>query len=74
MIPSYLNTVLMKGIYIRNHWESRPIRTIRSSKNLFRNHDLKYKACKKFGKTEITEKIQLLVQLVDLVWNAEMFS
>lgn len=26
-----------------------------------------------FGKNEITERIQLLVQLVNLVWNAEMF-
>ena len=35
---------------------------------------LAFKPYAQFGKTEITERIQLLVQLVNLVWNADMFN
>ena len=34
---------------------------------------LPFKAYDTFGKTEITERIQLLVKLVGMVWNPEMF-
>ena len=34
---------------------------------------LGFKPYAQFGKAEITERIQLLVQLVNLVWNTEMF-
>ena len=36
------------------------------------NH-LQFKPYTQFGKAEITERIQLLVQLVNQIWNAEMF-
>ncbi|MCI7690907.1 MAG: DUF262 domain-containing HNH endonuclease family protein [Oscillospiraceae bacterium] len=35
---------------------------------------LAFKPYVQFGKTEIAERIQLLVQLVKLVWNADMFA
>lgn len=35
---------------------------------------LPFKPYDTFGKAEITERIQLLVKLVDLVWNSEMFA
>lgn len=38
------------------------------------DNTLGFKPYAEFGKAEITERIQLLVQLVHLVWNAEMFQ
>lgn len=38
------------------------------------DNTLGFKPYTEFGKAEITERIQLLVQLVHLVWNAEMFQ
>ena len=37
------------------------------------DNNLSFKAYAQFGKKEISERIQLLVQLVKLVWNSEMF-
>lgn len=37
------------------------------------DNGLNFKPYAQFGKAEITERIQLLVQLVNLVWNVEMF-
>lgn len=37
------------------------------------DNDLPFKAYAQFGKSEITERIQLMVKLVELVWNPEMF-
>lgn len=38
------------------------------------DNGLGFKPYTQFGKAEITERIQLLVQLVNLVWNTEMFA
>lgn len=43
-------------------------------KKFIADHDLPFKAYDQFGKAEITERIALLVELVKLVWNAEMFE
>lgn len=43
-------------------------------KKFIADNGLGFKPYAQFGKTEITERIQLLVQLVNLVWNAEMFA
>lgn len=43
-------------------------------KKFIANNGLGFKPYAQFGKAEITERIQLLVQLVNLVWNAEMFA
>lgn len=42
-------------------------------KKFIADNGLSFKPYAQFGKAEITERIQLLVQLVNLVWNAEMF-
>ena len=42
-------------------------------KKFIKNNKLKFKPYKKFGKVQIKERINLLVQLVKLVWNTEMF-
>ena len=42
-------------------------------KKFIADNGLGFKPYAQFGKTEITERIQLLVQLVNLVWNTEMF-
>lgn len=42
-------------------------------KKFISDNSLSFKPYAQFGKKEITERIQLLVQLVNLVWNAEMF-
>ena len=42
-------------------------------KKFISDNDLPFKAYAQFGKAEITERIQLLVKLVGLVWNSEMF-
>ena len=36
-------------------------------------NNLLFKAYPKFGKAEISERIQLIIQLVKLIWNGEMF-
>ena len=42
-------------------------------KKFIADNDLPFKAYAQFGKTEITERIQLMVKLVGLIWNPEMF-
>ena len=42
-------------------------------KRFIADNGLGFKPYAQFGKAEITERIQLLVQLVNLVWNTEMF-
>lgn len=42
-------------------------------KKFISDHSLWFKPYAQFGKAEITERVQLLVQLVGLVWNTEMF-
>ncbi|MBP5427681.1 MAG: DUF262 domain-containing protein [Clostridia bacterium] len=42
-------------------------------KKFIADNGLGFKPYAQFGKAEIIERIQLLVQLVNLVWNAEMF-
>lgn len=43
-------------------------------KKFITENNLKFKAYDKFGKIEIGERINLLVQLVELIWNDEMFN
>lgn len=43
-------------------------------KKFIADNGLGFKPYAQFGKAEITERIQLLVQLVNLVWNSEMFA
>lgn len=43
-------------------------------KKFIADNGLDFKPYAQFGKAEITERIQLLVQLVNLVWNAEIFA
>ena len=43
-------------------------------KKFIADNGLNFKSYAQFGKDEITERIQLLVQLVNLVWNTEMFA
>lgn len=43
-------------------------------KKFIADNGLGFKPYAQFGKAEITERIHLLVQLVNLVWNAEMFA
>lgn len=43
-------------------------------KKFIADNGLGFKPYAQFGKAEITERIQLLIQLVNLVWNAEMFA
>ena len=43
-------------------------------KKFIADNGLGFKPYAQFGKTEIIERIQLLVQLVNLVWNVEMFE
>lgn len=43
-------------------------------KKFIADNGLGFKPYAPFGKAEITERIQLLVQLVNLVWNSEMFA
>ena len=38
-----------------------------------KDNNLDFKAYDKFGKKEIGERINLMIQLVELVWNDEMF-
>lgn len=42
-------------------------------KKFIADNELVFNCYAQFGKAEITERIQLLVQLVNLVWNTEMF-
>ena len=42
-------------------------------KKFIADNGLNFKPYAQFGKAEITERLQLLVQLVNLVWNTEMF-
>lgn len=42
-------------------------------KKFIADYGLKFKPYAQFGKAEIAERIQLLIQLVNLVWNVEMF-
>ena len=42
-------------------------------KKFIEDNELGFNCYAQFGKAEITERIQLLVQLVNLVWNTEMF-
>lgn len=42
-------------------------------KKFIADYDLNFKSYAQFGKTEIAERIQLLIQLVNLVWNVEIF-
>ena len=43
-------------------------------KRFMSENGLGFKPYEDYGKAEITERIQLLVQLVNLVWNTEMFE
>ena len=43
-------------------------------KKFISDNQLNFKAYDQFGKAEINERIALLVQLVKLVWNEEMFK
>ena len=43
-------------------------------KKFIADNGLGFKPYAQLGKAEITERIQLLVQLVNLVWNSEMFA
>jgi len=43
-------------------------------KKFIADSGLLFKPYMQFGKAEITERLQLLVQLVNLVWNTEMFA
>lgn len=43
-------------------------------KKFISDNGLLFKPYPHFGKTEITERIQLLVQLVNLIWNSKMFE
>ena len=43
-------------------------------KKFIEENDLPFKAYAQFGKTEINERIQLMVKLVELVWNPGMFE
>ena len=43
-------------------------------KKFIADNGLGFKPYAQFSKAEITERIQLLVQLVNLVWNTEMFA
>ena len=43
-------------------------------KKFIADNGLDFRPYAKFGKEEIKERIQLLIQLVNLVWNAEMFA
>lgn len=43
-------------------------------KKFIGDNELKFKSYDKFGKNEISERIDLLVQLVKLVWNGSMFE
>lgn len=43
-------------------------------KKFIADNGLNFKAYDQFGKAEITERVALLVQLVRLVWNDEMFK
>lgn len=42
-------------------------------KKFIADHNLGFKAYAKFGKTEITERTAVLVELTKLIWNDEMF-
>ena len=42
-------------------------------KRFISSNGLMFKPYSQFGKKEISERIQLLIQLVNLVWNSEMF-
>ena len=43
-------------------------------KKFIADNNLGFKAYASFGKKEITERIAVLVDLVKLVWNDEMFK
>lgn len=43
-------------------------------KKFIADNGLTFKAYEQFGKTEIAERVELLVQLVRLVWNDGMFQ
>lgn len=43
-------------------------------KKFIAENELPFKAYESFGKKEITERIDLLIQLVRMVWNEEMFK
>ena len=43
-------------------------------KKFVSDNNLLFKPHAQFGKAEISERIQLLIQLVGLVWNADMFA
>ena len=42
-------------------------------KKFIADHNLGFRAYAKFGKTEITERTAVLVELTKLIWNDEMF-
>ena len=43
-------------------------------KKFIADNGLNFKAYDQFGKVEIAERVELLIQLVRLVWNDEMFK
>ena len=43
-------------------------------KKFIADNGLNFKAYDQFGKAEITKRVALLVQLVNLVWNGDMFE
>ena len=43
-------------------------------KKFITDNSLDFRAYDQFGKAEITERVTLLVQLVNLVWNGDMFK
>ena len=43
-------------------------------KKFIAEHGLLFRPCDQFGKAEISERTQLLAQLVRLVWNCDMFN
>ena len=42
--------------------------------SFIKENDLEFESYERFGKAEITKRIKLLVQLVKLVWNDNMFK
>lgn len=43
-------------------------------KKFIADNGLNFKAYEQFSKVEISERVALLVQLVNLVWNGDMFE
>ena len=68
-----MGSIKKKDLYSHPKFGDQAYQNNPKFKKFIADNGLGFKPYAQFGKAEITERIQLLVQLVNLVWNTEMF-